>query len=212
IVTTLAGTGSYGSTNGAGSTARFNYPWAIAADAASNLYVADMLNYKVRVISTSTSLNGIPSKTDVGTHPVSLKATNGSGSSNHDFIITVNDLTAPAVNSYSPVNGATGVQINANLKLTLDETIAKGEGAIFINKVVDNSIFETVLMASSRISVSGNVLTIDPVNELDFNTAYYITIDNGAIIDSYQNHFDGIAAKTTWNFTTQKEPEAPAGS
>jgi hypothetical protein len=52
VTTILAGqSGNAGSTDGAGSAARFNYPNAIAADAAGNVYVADTGNNMVRKIS-----------------------------------------------------------------------------------------------------------------------------------------------------------------
>lgn len=54
-VTTLAGAaGIFGSTDGVGGTARFNFPAAIAVDTAGNLAVADRGNYTIRGITAST--------------------------------------------------------------------------------------------------------------------------------------------------------------
>jgi sugar lactone lactonase YvrE len=51
-VTTLAGSaGHSGSTDGSGSTARFNYPIALAVDSATNVYVADYTNHTIRKIT-----------------------------------------------------------------------------------------------------------------------------------------------------------------
>ena len=47
---TLAGNLATGSTNGFGSNARFNYPVALAADTAGNIYVADTANGTIRKI------------------------------------------------------------------------------------------------------------------------------------------------------------------
>jgi hypothetical protein len=54
VVTTIAGTaGTSGSTDAAGSSARFNSPWDIDIDAAGNLYVADRGNNLIRKLTLS---------------------------------------------------------------------------------------------------------------------------------------------------------------
>jgi len=54
VVTTIAGTGSPGATDGPGGTASFNYPTSIAVDGAGVIFVADYLNHKIRKISTAS--------------------------------------------------------------------------------------------------------------------------------------------------------------
>jgi subtilisin family serine protease/sugar lactone lactonase YvrE len=51
MVTTLAGSGTFGSTDGTGSAASFCNPNGVAVDASGNVYVADTWNNKVRTIS-----------------------------------------------------------------------------------------------------------------------------------------------------------------
>lgn len=53
IVSTLAGTGSIGATDGNGSVATFNEPWGITCDTLGNIYIADTKNYKIRKIDAS---------------------------------------------------------------------------------------------------------------------------------------------------------------
>jgi len=71
VVSTFAGlTGSPGSTDGTGSSARFNSPFGIAVDAAGNVYVADRGNHTIRKItpagdvSTLAGLAGSAGSTD----------------------------------------------------------------------------------------------------------------------------------------------------
>jgi sugar lactone lactonase YvrE len=51
VVTTLAGNGSYGSTDGKGTAASFGRPGGVATDASGNVYVADQSNNKIRKIT-----------------------------------------------------------------------------------------------------------------------------------------------------------------
>ena len=64
VVTTVAGSpGSAGTSDGTGSAARFNAPWEVAVDGASNVYVADSSNDTIRKISPAgavTTLAGSP--------------------------------------------------------------------------------------------------------------------------------------------------------
>ena len=66
-VTTLAGlAGSYGSADGAGSDARFNYPGSVAVDGMGNVYVADADNNTIRKVTSAgvvTTLGGLTSTT-----------------------------------------------------------------------------------------------------------------------------------------------------
>ncbi len=51
LVTTIAGNGEAGFQDGLSSTSQFNYPNAVAADEAGNVYVADRLNHCIRKIT-----------------------------------------------------------------------------------------------------------------------------------------------------------------
>ncbi len=52
-VTTLAGSGIFGSANGTGTAASFSSPRGITVDFAGNVYVADYFNHQIRKINTS---------------------------------------------------------------------------------------------------------------------------------------------------------------
>ena len=52
VVTTLAGNGTAGDKNGAGTAAQFNYPSGVAVDSSGILYVADYSNNRIRKITS----------------------------------------------------------------------------------------------------------------------------------------------------------------
>lgn len=61
VISTYAGTGSYGAQNGAATSAEFGLPRGIARDSSGNLYIADTGNNAIRKITPSGSVSTIVS-------------------------------------------------------------------------------------------------------------------------------------------------------
>ncbi len=55
--TTVAGTGSFGHTDGPAASAQFKYPHGICEDPSGNVYIADMISYSIRKISPSGAVS-----------------------------------------------------------------------------------------------------------------------------------------------------------
>ena len=124
------------------------------------------------------------------------------GTSAYDFT-TITDTIAPTVSSYSPGDGVTGVSVSSNLVLTFSEAIQRGSGTISLRSgsatgtVVEN--FDAAI--SSKLSISGSVLTIDPTANLLNGTHYYLTFGSGSVKDLANNSYAGTSAYdfTTWS-------------
>jgi len=120
-----------------------------------------------------------------------------------NFSIIPPDLTPPTVISYSPLDNASGVANNANLVLTFSENIQKGVGHIIIKE--GGVTIQTIDVVSIPVSVSGNVVTINPA-DFSYSAAVNVEIEPGAFADLADNNYAGISDATTWNFTVQAAP------
>jgi len=111
------------------------------------------------------------------------------------------DSTPPQISTLAPADNATNVPAYANLVLTFNENIAPGSGNITI-KNLSASTQTVIPVGDPQVSLSGEVLTINPSTNLAPNTNYAIRIGSGTIKDLSANPFAGIANDTTWNFAT----------
>jgi uncharacterized delta-60 repeat protein len=137
------------------------------------------------------------------------------GTSNGDFVVVrynsdgsidssfggSSDTTLPAVVTFSPGDGATMVAVSTNISITFSEAVQRGAGTIAIHTGSSSgAVVESFDAAtSSRLSISGNTLTIDPSSDLSNNTQYYVTISNGSIKDLTGNSYAGTSS---YDFTT----------
>lgn len=127
-----------------------------------------------------------------------------------NFTTLVADGTPPTISSLSPIDGATGVSVTANLVTTFSENVtAVATKVVSIRRSSDNALFESYTLPSGNVTVSGATVTINPTNSLAGLTGYYVNIDAGAFEDAAGNDFAGIANNTSWNFTTVSTDVTP---
>jgi len=87
--------------------------------------------------------------------------------------------------TYSPGIAVTNIDLPTNIVLTFNKPIQAGVGTITIRSgSASGTIIESYDVGiSTRLSISGGVLTIDPVNNLSVGTTYYVVFPEGAYKD-----------------------------
>ena len=124
------------------------------------------------------------------------------------------DTTPPSVitGGYTPVDGATGVAVGANLVLVFDESVSVKSGAgmgISVGPPLSGGGTRQFIDAESSavsISADGLTVTIDPPNDLSADANQSVRINGGVFWDG-MNDYAGINDDTTWNFRTAAAPD-----
>jgi hypothetical protein len=105
------------------------------------------------------------------------------------------------VSTFSPADAATGVAVGSNIVLTFSETVSRGTGNIEIRSgSATGTLVESFNAATStRLSLSGSTLTIDPTNNLAGSTEYFVLLPSGSVKDVAANSYAG---SSNYNFST----------
>ena len=187
--------------------------WSLSLTSGGALVYAKFGTNEVYRLQTGAVMAGTPGKSDLGDHPVVVKAENTFGFTEQAFTITVTDETAPIISSVVPANNATDVTLKLSLSLTFDEEVVLGStGKLTINdgatvlRTYDLSVAED----RNAISISENNLTlsIDLDIDLPVNTSITAGITAGFVKDQAGNEFVGFTPESnTWKFTTVNKEE-----
>lgn len=121
---------------------------------------------------------------------------------------TIADTVGPSLVSARPADDAAGVAVGANLILRFNETLTPGSGSLHLVRASDGGALTIAISDATQATVSGKVLTINPIATLSGGAAYMVVIDHDAVRDVAGNAFAGIPSGE-YGFTT-KAPSAPA--
>ncbi|PSL33154.1 Ig-like domain-containing protein [Chitinophaga ginsengisoli] len=109
------------------------------------------------------------------------------------------DVTPPAIDSLFPANNSTGVSPATQPSIFFTENIKAGSGQLILHNVTANTQ-QVFPVDSATVIISNKTLTLAVT--LQPQHSYYITLDDGAILDLSDNVFAGITDNTTWAFAT----------
>lgn len=122
------------------------------------------------------------------------------------------DTTPPTVAFFTPANGAGGLPISSNLRISFNELIKKGaSGTISILRAGTNALVEAIDVTGPQVTVNLGTVTIDPANALESGANFYVQVTPGAIADVSDNPFAGFGDTTTWTFSTAQPPITVTG-
>jgi pectate lyase/pectin methylesterase-like acyl-CoA thioesterase len=128
---------------------------------------------------------------------------------------------ALTVTALFPKNDATGLPVDAPLKITFSVAPTLGaSGLIQIHDAAIGEVIDTIDLAAAvqmkmiggtpynylPVIVSGNTALITPHVSLAYNKTYFVTIDTG-VFRTANGVFAGISGDTVWRFATK--PAAP---
>lgn len=162
--------------------------------------------YAVATVDLS-SINAVDGQANVRLRCTFTGASTAAGNNRIDNLqinaTRTSDSVAPLASTLAPADNATDVPVTSTPSIIFNEPVQKGTtGDILIKRSSDNSIFETIAITSSQITITGATMTITPTASFANTTGYYIEIPAGAIKDLANNSYAGISSATTWNFTT----------
>ncbi|MBI5102442.1 MAG: Ig-like domain-containing protein, partial [Nitrospirae bacterium] len=204
VVTTLAGTGTAGATDGTGTAASFWEPHFITTDG-TNLFVSDYGNHKIRKIVIATGVvttlagSGTSGATDGTGTAASFYWPGGITTDGQNLFIadTFNhkirkislDTTQPTVSSTSPASGAMSVPRDSDITITWSENV----DCLSVN--IDQVTISGGGLA--LLSCSGNQAVFTTSGQTN-GTTYTVTVGTG-IKDAAGNN---MSASYQWSFTT----------
>ncbi len=238
---TLAGNAGYGSVDGTGSAARFNYPQGVAADAAGNVYVADAQNCTIRKI---TSAGVVTTIAGLAGNPGAVDGTNGGarfafpagvavdGSGNVYVADTANHIIrklTPAgsdwvVSTIAGMAGASGITdgVGTNAQFNLPGGLAvDGAGNVFVADTYNDTIRKVTLAGTNWMvsTIAGAAGVPGFIN--DKNTNAQFSLPAGITVDASNNLWvadtDNSAIRrvtlsgTNWVVSTPASVNLPGG-
>ena len=131
--------------------------------------------------------SGTPTNDEVGSLDIKVTATDESGASASDLFTLTVENQAPEMLSSTPNDVADNVVVMSDIVLTFSDVIERGEGTVTIHEgSAQGTIVESFDMATSEnLTISGTVLRVDPSAQLEYGTNYVLTVDEGAVTDTW---------------------------
>ena len=211
-VTTLAGTGIAGFVEGAGSVARFKYPYGLALDASGNVYVADSLNHRIRRVTaaglvstyagtgTAGALNATNALNAQFDTPQGVVVSGGSlyvADTFNDRIRKIIIASDQVVRTASTLAGSTAGFADgtgpAAKFLSPSGLAADGEGSLYVADEQNHSIRKIIISTGEVTTVAGTGITglvngKSDIAQFNSPTGVLVDLNKNLVVADAQNH------------------------
>ena len=201
VVTTLAGSGNRGAfSNGTGMDARFSSPSSVAVDGSGNLYVADLGNHSIRLISSYRIDPALPSGLFFDARTGTISGTPTAAQAERSYTVYArNSLGSTTATITLAVASTPTVTTSAATNVTLSS--AKLNGTVNANGGTTSSL--TIKYSTNKADVdagNGISVTISP------------TSTSGNIVTPVSANITGLLSGTTYYFRISATTAAGIGN
>jgi len=114
---------------------------------------------------------------------------------------TLSVFPAPLVVNLHPVKGATVLNLATDLAVTFDLPVGVGSGFVTLRNLTDETDTQIDVADTSRVSFTGNTMTVNLPSNLAFGKIYSVEIAPGAVKSTDGVDFAGIGGDD-WGFST----------
>lgn len=107
----------------------------------------------------------------------------------------------PGLTLLTPARGTLDVSPSANLVMKFPENVYEGSGYVTIKEYFTDDTVEQIDIGDAT-GFGTQYITINPSQNLDYDTLYYVVADEGCLVDAQSQEFHGILTKEGWRFKT----------
>lgn len=118
------------------------------------------------------------------------------------WTFTAADTETPVLTVNTPGDTETGVAMDADVVIDVDEPVVAGTGNITIKVTANTTDTKTITVGTAVIDNEEGTITIPHTNFTQYGTEYTVTVPAGAFKDMAGN----TSVELTWTFTTMANP------
>lgn len=122
-------------------------------------------------------------------------------------VMTIVEDLAPPTFTFNPAHNSTNVIVGNKLEITLSEpaTAVAAKNLVIRKSSATATPLQTIAVTAAVIDAN-NKATFTLATNLEYLTQYFVSVDAGAFIDTYQNASLAVAP-IEWTFTTEEQPD-----